>query len=104
MAAVAEGAVDDDLARGGFETVDNFIHKDGDMSSSRGFTFCPQMLLDFGVSGKIVFFIFLVVGFRMCAGVSGATPVNGRLAGIAGLFGIIHIMFFYQKSIKITRC
>ena len=98
VAAVAEGAVDDNLAWGWFKAGHNILKQDGDMCACGGFAFCVQVLLDFGVGGEVMLLVFLLVGFRVGACVSGAAFVMRRLADISGLFKFIHIRIFTKKA------
>ena len=101
VAAIAEGAVDDNFAWGGFQAGHNFIEQDGYMAAGRGFAFGPEVLLDFGVGVEVVLLVFLLVGFGVSAGVSGPPLVLWRrfvIIIIILFFKYVHIEFFTKKA------
>jgi len=70
VAAVAERAIDDDLAGGGPQELHDLFDQDGDMRARGRVAFGSQVGLHFGIRLEVVFFVFLRVVPRMGATVA----------------------------------
>ena len=81
VAAVAEGAVDDDVTGSGGKHFEDFPDHDGSRGAGGGFPGGDDLGDCFGVAGRIVFLVLLIEPARIPAGISGAAPVRRPRCG-----------------------